>query len=83
MECFLYHLLHISSVVLFVIKFDVFVLAYIMSNKALIFKGQKIMFWSFLIFPSITCKVEIDSFERHINRVDEVVLNNHLLHCEK
>ena len=43
------HLLHVIFAVFFVIKLLVFVLAYIMFNIALIFKGQKTLFRSFLV----------------------------------
>ena len=47
-DAFLVHILHVISAVSF-IKLVVLVLAEIMSNKALILKGQKILFQSFLI----------------------------------
>ena len=40
---------HVISAIFFVIKLVVFVLAYIMSSIALLLKGQKISFWSFLV----------------------------------
>ena len=48
-EVFLVHVLHDISAVFFVIKLVVLVLAYIMSNRALVLKVQKILFQSFLI----------------------------------
>ena len=46
---FLLHFLHTISAVFFVIKLVIFVLAYFMSNIALVLKGQKILFWSLLV----------------------------------
>ena len=53
---FLVHIFHLSSLIyychlccLFIIKLVVFVLAYSMFNKTLVLKGQKILFWSFLV----------------------------------
>ena len=46
---FLVHFLHVISAVFFVIKLVVFVVAYILSNIALVLKRQEIMFRSFLV----------------------------------
>ena len=46
---FLVHFLRVISAIFFVIKLVVFVLSYVMSSIALVFKGQKILFRSFLV----------------------------------